>query len=186
MRDFWGRSIQRIERWILAIAPSRSRSNVEVGIMQSDNEPQREVSSPLWASYVAGLFDGDGTVVISYNSEKRRYQQLVVSVSNTFVPVLGKLKSIYGGSIDSLGQPRRNLRAKFCYQWKLTGRQKQLCFLQDILPYVIIKRQRVELGLAFLQLVRSQGASKERLDPLEVTQRHVVAEALRVLNKRGI
>jgi hypothetical protein len=102
-------------------------------------------------AYLAGIFDGEGS--ISIHQHRRRGGDLhyvrFISVTNTFLPVLNCFAKAYGGTIREKSQP-----GKKCYEWNLRDKKSVENFLLCVLPYLIVKRQR---ALLMLKLVRLDG-----------------------------
>lgn len=94
----------------------------------------------LNAAYLAGLFDGEGTVGV-YSTNKGTTDNLKLSIANTFVPVLDQIKIQYGGNIYK--------RAGTCFAWHMDG-IKVRTFIETILPYAIIKQEQLNLAIAYL------------------------------------
>lgn len=77
-------------------------------------------------AYVAGFFDGEGSIVISMN----KYMRLEVGVSQKHTAVLLWMRGIFGGKIyQSEG---------YAAQWKIHG-AKAIEFLMLIKPFLIEK-----------------------------------------------
>ncbi|HEY6022039.1 MAG TPA: hypothetical protein VIY48_19880 [Candidatus Paceibacterota bacterium] len=144
----------------------------------------------LSPEYVAGLFDGEGTVSIVY-SKIRRWKRdpskyvygfkIVAGLSSTFHPVLDLLKQQFSGDIN-ISSPRKESNHKAVGAWKITGHQRIQDFLKTIEPHCIIKKRQVGLGLAYLD---TGGKSGQRITP-ELWQRRIdVFNELRGLNRRG-
>jgi hypothetical protein len=89
-------------------------------------------------AYAAGLFDGEGYVSI------RTDRRPTVRVTNTNIEVLLWLQDRWGGRI-SLYRERENRIA--CYYWT-TRTDETAAFLEDILPYLIIKNGRASDALS--------------------------------------
>lgn len=51
------------------------------------------------SAYAAGLFDGEGTVALSYETSKHEFRQPAVSVASTTPELLDSLK-LHHGRID--------------------------------------------------------------------------------------
>ena|SRR3990167_10228679 len=89
--------------------------------------------------YIAGFFDGEGYVGFGFRMRPE------VRIVHTYLPVLEQLKELYGGGI----YPRKKtpVRHKIAYDWVLVDSQKVYKFLSDIRPYLLEKKERVELVL---------------------------------------
>lgn len=104
--------------------------------------------------YAAGLFDGEGSAVLTVKYVKhrrlagRRYRSivLVASISNTYLPVLVWVKERWGGSVASRKQTLSHHKPDF--QWHTNSRNAAE-FLSAIRPHVRIKHDQVENALAF-------------------------------------
>lgn len=93
--------------------------------------------------YFAGYFDGDGCVAIA--SEKQRWYPRI-SFQQTQPDTVMELHATYGGSL-TLEQGRgKNRRPKLCFQ--LVQREAVFALLRDIRPFVVEKRDQVELLFA--------------------------------------
>lgn len=106
--------------------------------------------------YIAGFFDGEGCVYVRRHKRwKGRYSTanampydvaVSVTISNTNKKPLIMIKNLYGGSIQK--QPKRGNRQD-CYVCAIAAR-KALKFMCDILPYSIIKANKLEKAI-FIQ-----------------------------------
>lgn len=105
--------------------------------------------------YAAGLFDGEGSAILTIRYTKhrrlegRRYRSIVVvaSISNTFLPVLVWVKERWGGTVTSVTRTRAQDR-KPGFQWSTNSRNAAE-FLSAVQPHVRIKRDQVDNALAF-------------------------------------
>lgn len=101
-------------------------------------------------SYVAGFFDGEGTIDIHRQS---RYgislnHRLRASLSNSYLPILKTLQAEYGGNISKEHKDVEKDR-KTVYQWALTSTYAA-SFLKRIRPYLKEKEPQAWLALEFL------------------------------------
>lgn len=146
--------------------------------------------------YTAGFFDGEGSVSIVYyrayqkrNSTQKNYfyWNVLVRIVNTNKQILEDLKAKYGGSINAKKRQRELHRQ--CWNWVLAS-QRAVKFLKAIKPYTRIKREHINIALAFSCLLRKQD-SRHRHKPtggwlcLSVNQnkeRAILAQQLYDLN----
>lgn len=93
--------------------------------------------------YVAGLFDGEGSVGI-YPFGKWKSLQLRCQIALCNEDVVGQLKEKYGGFTTS------NLlkSGKAIHKWYI-GSNKAEAFLRDIRPHSIVKREQIEAAINF-------------------------------------
>ena len=105
-------------------------------------------------SYVAGLVDADGSIIISkIRVTKRAFDnpsyRLTVQVTNTYRPVLEMLVRRYGGHIcDKQLSVGSFFTRKLHYNWSI-GSNLAYKFLKVIQPHLIIKKEQANLGIDF-------------------------------------
>jgi hypothetical protein len=100
--------------------------------------------SPTEAAYIAGLIDGEGSVMLIKRGSGGGCQLRVV-VSNTHEGVLRWLSAVTG-----IGKTYRLIAAterhKAGFSWRAHGDGAQT-LLQQIRPYLIIKAEQADLGI---------------------------------------
>jgi hypothetical protein len=95
----------------------------------------------LLHSYVAGLFDGEGSVEFSKTFALR------ISITNTNKQILQQLQSQYGGNVKKTSyKPTSTNNIKQCWQWRIGSSGARHC-LSLLIPYLVIKRKQAELSL---------------------------------------
>lgn len=101
--------------------------------------------------YLAGYFDGEGCVFIqkSRRTDSGYNYRLCVRFSQAKPEVVRWIHSVFGGSIT----PRKRNRRGYdeMYHELTLGSSKARRFLECIRPYVIEKREQVELGFGFYE-----------------------------------
>jgi len=98
-------------------------------------------------AYVAGLIDGEGTLVVGkYPRKGNKYlgYRGFLAIANTHVPMLQFLKSIIGGKIVEQGKGRG------CYSLSLSTNEIRNC-LPQIVPFLVVKKEQAEVLLDFLE-----------------------------------
>ena len=108
---------------------------------------------PLFLAWAAGFFDGEGSVFveIAKNKNTRRGVRnlLTASVTQTSTPCLNLFKEYFGGSIATITESRRqHMNNSVCYMWRVRSKDA-LTFLEAIAPYVVVKKEQVELALQY-------------------------------------
>ena len=98
-------------------------------------------------SYLAGVFDGEGSVGIGFH-KLNSSTHLVVSLSSTNIELMKWCIKNFGGVYYV--QSRGNFRTE--YKWMPKGKKNREVFFLGILPYLIIKRQQVLLALEYDRL----------------------------------
>jgi hypothetical protein len=105
----------------------------------------------LSPQYLAGLFDGEGSITIGhkrydYRGSLYHYYLFQLRISNTCRHVLELVQKIWGGNIQSSGPHR--FHRKQCYYLHLSSR-KALLFLEHIYPYLVIKSAVAWVAICF-------------------------------------
>lgn len=133
------------------------------------------------AAYAAGIFDGEGTVSLTWrpNRHGRRYAQLSITIGNTDVRVLQWLAERFGGSWTQQKQAWAN--AKPFYRW-MAWTARAEAFLQIVRPHLILKAEQADLALRFRETITTRG---QRLAPEVEIERLGLKAELTKLNQRG-
>jgi hypothetical protein len=120
-------------------------------ISRANPLPPTAVSTAETA-YAAGFFDGEGSINIRRPGKKPKCagHKLVVSLAQTVEAPLLWLRERWGGSITRLARP--TLTWEWSVSCRLAGR-----FLQDVLPFLIVKRKEAEVAIAFQSRKRNTG-----------------------------
>lgn len=138
---------------------------------------------PLSAAYVAGFFDGEGCVVARKNTKKRTTWTVGAQIASTTPAVLTALQHQYGGRIRR-GHYHHS-RYKDSWVWFVYGAESDR-FFAEILPYLLIKRQQVELATRIRSLTRPQGGEAHWwTTDADYAMREEWAKQIRTLNRRG-
>lgn len=104
----------------------------------------------VWA---AGFFDGEGSVFVEIsknkNTRRRVRNLLTASVTQTSTPCLNLFKQCFGGNITPITKSRRShMNNSVCFVWRVRSKDA-LVFLETIAPYVVVKKEQVELALQY-------------------------------------
>lgn len=103
----------------------------------------------LIVAYIAGLFDGEGHAYIATYRPSRtsaKYRRMTAAITNTYREVLEEIRGHVGSGVITKKAPSKNGR-KDCYQFTLTN-AKAVRFLEQIQPYLRIKKERIALLLS--------------------------------------
>jgi hypothetical protein len=140
----------------------------------------KEMISELDKAYIAGFLDGEGTISLRWyegmqynrhgNFRHVSHRLVDIQIVNTNLDVLRYIQSLYGGSIHSKKETRENHKPVF--RWRISGPNNAYAFLQDIRPYLRVKKAHVALALRFCAT-----ANKGEVVP--------ILRDIRVLNQRG-
>lgn len=131
----------------------------------------------LNSAYIAGFFDAEGSVSIKrFKTNTNDRYELYLSLANVDKCLLQKIrKRFYSfGSIAKMcGLKYEGQRPT--YEWRLESRQAGTA-LQELSPFLIIKRSEAELGIKFQDSLYRTGG--KRLTKLELTKRQRMKERL--------
>ena len=145
----------------------------------------------LHSAYVAGLFDGEGTVALSY-AKRRSWAsdptktiygfKFQIALSNTDLNILEQLKTQFQGTIANSNAKKAKPWHKTVWSWHLQSSKTQFHFLEVVSPYISIKRPQVELAFAYIETVVGRG---QRISQPQWDERLRIHNDLRALNRRG-
>ncbi len=127
--------------------------------------------------YIAGFFDGEGGIYVTQKIDKRFGKGILVrntrcQIANTHKGVLMKIQKMYGGTIR-LKNHRRG------FTWEIASQKDILKFLQDIEPYLIVKKRQVKLAIQYLKFRLSHQHKKYTNEEIKLV------EKIRMMTKRG-
>ena len=126
-------------------------------------------------AYVAGLFDGEGSITINKNRSDcgRPSYTLLVYITNTNEAVIDWLLTKFGGTLYTRSVSKGH---RPCWDWKKYGNNAR-DFLTLINPYLRIKKHQAELAIKF------QGIKNQKIYHSKVTYVHRTEEELDVLER---
>ena len=133
--------------------------------------------------YLAGLFDGEGSVSI-YKIKKNRNPQYVLKIKiySTKKKILNEIKEEFGGSIIKKDKQKNN--HKSCYYWTTTTKKAKRV-LNSMLPDLRIKQEHAKLAIEFQNREKYRGGRRGQSNrELEFKERCYLK--MKNLNIRGI
>lgn len=134
--------------------------------------------------YTAGLFDGEGSIMITKSppNKKARRRSLrhsaALSLASTDLPVLEWLRERFGGTITRL-YPVKATRA--AWEWRIGGSHKVREFIVRLRPYLKVKATQSWLLLEFLTNISPRQGS-HRVSEGELALREGYYWAMKGLN----
>lgn len=140
-------------------APARARG---------DRPPDPSSLSEETRSYLAGFFDGEGSI---YTRMSGGYPQNTMSVSNTDLASLEAFQQAFGGYV---GPKTRRGNRQPAWQWEVTGPRMRAA-LAVLGPYLQVKGEQARLVLEWEALPRGE---RRAAYP-------ALREAIQKLNQRG-
>jgi hypothetical protein len=110
--------------------------------------------------YLAGFFEGEGTICISNRSDRKSFQ-LRICVGQKDIQPLPLYVEMFGGHI----YPQKRKGVHCINQWDLKKRDAQIAFLKAIYPYLITKKAEADVAFIFLETMSgcSEGGWWSRL-----------------------
>lgn len=129
------------------------------GLRRSNHMAKKWIQK-VTIEYLAGFFDGEGTIAAMRNGWK-----VSVGVCNTYKPVLEIFKARFGGKIDTVKSLNGNhfKSNKVRYHWRIQTKHGMTFCLKTLLPYLQEKQERALVGLAILELI-GDGYGKKQLN----------------------
>lgn len=134
-------------------------------------------------AYIAGFFDGEGSVTIHDNYAKSPRGKspnhtLQVSIGNTDPRILIWLHQEYGGSLCYRKEKRKNHRKVL--QWTLRTRGA-LVFLEAIRPFLRMKCDQIDIAIAYQ---KTKKMTRKQLTPETIAWREAQRIIIRELNAK--
>lgn len=99
--------------------------------------------------YIAGLFDGEGSVGIYRNRNKDHIgfslrTQVTQNKNSGSTEIMSYLKERFGGNVSE----QKTLSGDTKYNWQLNA-GKAAKFLKEMLPHLILKRDQADIAIAW-------------------------------------
>lgn len=138
------------------------------------------------AAYLAGLFDGEGCIYVFEASCKRKHgvvKQMMARfvIANTHLPTLEAIKCDWGGFVTAVKSNGGSLPN---YRLDISGHESLLNVLKAMQPYLIVKRDQVDLFLAdYAPTIRLGKGKFTPLTPEQHAKRVEVRDKLAALKK---
>lgn len=138
-------------------------------------------------AWAAGFFDGEGSISIrTLRQNGHVYRGLYIRVAQVDRTPLDRLVTIFGVGVTRLYRRHDDRRAPY-HDWYTAG-ISAAGVLEQMLPYLTVKRTRALLAIEFQQLVgtRGRGNRTRNLSLDEQLQREVIWAKMRYLNLRQV
>ena len=134
--------------------------------------------------YLAGLFDGEGTVSFMTCKKKSKsghpYTKIHLNLTSTDSPLIEWLVDTFGGS-STIKKPY-NPKHREAYQWCVASRHAR-DIAEKLLPYVKLKKEHLELVKLYSSTIAVN--SHYGISPTARGTRSYIAERMTILNRRG-
>lgn len=110
-------------------------------------------TDPAKLAYLAGIIDGEGSIVPYNKSAAKRYWRIVVG--NTSEDLIQWLKSNFGGTVHDrrqswnswLGEAPPHQGQRHMWGWYIGRQADVFAILSAVEPYLVIKRGRANVAL---------------------------------------
>lgn len=99
-------------------------------------------------AYLAGFFDGEGSISISRHGRGDRSLSLHLQVPQIVRAPLERFQARFGGTIHLTGRGQSPLSRRPIWSWH-AGPRAGAAALGAMLPYLIVKRQQADIALEF-------------------------------------
>ena len=121
--------------------------------------------------YAAGFFDGEGCILIGRTARSDRTTEyyLYVNVVNTDRSVLEAFQAQWDGRIYQTKGTH-----KTCWQWNCS-RQGAARFLREVRPYLLVKGEQADLGLAYYEETSCRPGYRLMPDELAIREGYYLA-----------
>jgi hypothetical protein len=123
--------------------------------------PEHFQKSEKRAQYLAGYLDGDGSISGTYIRGHN------ISITSTDFVAIKWLMANYGGRFQSC---QRDSRHKLIYKWFVSGSKNKERLLLDVIPHLLIKRDRAKLLLEILRLRETDVNGQDKEKSLRISE----------------
>lgn len=126
-------------------------------------------------SYIAGFFDGEGSINISVRKRKHFSisHTLVISIGQKDGETLDWIKERFGGNLHQV-------KRDSSYMWYCSNR-KAYSILKELIPFLKYKRPQAELALKFYDV--QMGRYFKPVPQTEIDRREKIRQELKILHK---
>ncbi len=130
-------------------------------------------------AYLAGLFDGEGTVEARYNTNRKHRAPdwtARIMIYNTDGDLMSWLQETFGGTVVTSAKTVRPLARRDLYTWRLSAKKGQEILI-EMLPHLRVKFDQVEMLLQLVNLMGKPGCQRVPEDVME--QRLLLVDSIR-------
>jgi hypothetical protein len=137
--------------------------------------------------YIAGIIDGEGWIGIhkakpyAKNKDKNYVYSARIGVGMVTKEILVLLQECFGGNMHEECVPGR----RSIWRWQVTGRMMIYKILEELTPYLIVKRKQAEVVMAFCKDWHTPYSKQRGLTSQELLRREEAYLLMRKLNSVG-
>jgi hypothetical protein len=132
------------------------------------------------ANYIAGIVDGEGSIIINKHDGRNNDFTLHIRIFNSNLEVLCYIRNITKLGNITTKSKIKNHKIMYIYE---SRRYEYKKFLTPILPYLVIKKRQAELMLQYLTLRKAHKYYPLTDNEIEIRE-NIFKEAI-LLNERG-
>jgi hypothetical protein len=111
----------------------------------------------LKITYLAGFFDGEGTISVLPHSMNKNSIIVMVSACQVDPRPIMLLKELFGGSVMHV---HNGENCKMIWKWSVCHKAAET-FLKVITPYLIVKKEKAEIALKIRSTITKSGGNRE-------------------------
>lgn len=126
-------------------------------------------------AYLAGLMDGEGTIMINKSSRGHMHGRIAISMTDPSAAMWAHSLTKFGSLNTNKYTDRQRPLNKSYYRWCITGKAA-VEFINLLLPYLQVRRRQAELFIQFMSIANTKQYYE---------QRAALCENMKLLNKRG-
>ncbi len=124
-------------------------------------------------AYIAGFFDGEGHIGLNANGT---WPALRIGANQVVKAPLALIHARYGGYLVHRDRVKYNPNAQPIWEWSIRAQRAQ-AVLRELIPYLIVKRERAEHALAYAENL-SAGTGGRSLTETEARSRRELLDRL--------
>jgi hypothetical protein len=114
-------------------------------------QPKPRTMSELEVAWLAGLFDGEGSIILKKRSRPNSLSSRI-TITNTFYPLLERVIEVTGtGKLYEMTRYKPDPSHARSWNWQCNGSNARLV-LEQLLPWLIVKKERAEIILGLRPL----------------------------------
>ena len=130
-------------------------------------------------AYLAGFFDGEGCVTITW--VKNMPGRLLVKIGNTNEHIIKLIGKWFKGSITHQ-KGKGNSKDSWHYQ---TCNGNAVMFLKAIYPHLLIKKEQAHMAFEYSKLIYMKGRGTNKIPEVVLNLRKKLFDQMHVLNHPG-
>lgn len=133
-----------------------------------------ENKEDLIMAYVAGLIDGDGSISLIRENRASGFKYYpCIQLSNVFEGMIDLLHQTFGGCKKIKGHQAHAKKTQ--YVWNVRGLESCACFLEKVLPFLILKKKQAKVLLDYVKNPKNYNVEAEKMKVQSLNNESLVA-----------